>query len=145
MITMLLETHFFERKNDVKTMKQKISMDTLNDNINNAKSYPVTVLHSPFCNQKNFPFGCFLAADRGDIYIINTLTLKISLIILLTVCHTVLVMFFWRIWYWIKLYSLNFYFLRSHHSSAWYCFDIVRRILSWSLMGVKGLKEIKIW
>ena len=94
---------FFERKNDVKTMKQKFSMDTLNDNINNAKSYPVTVLHSPFCDQKNFPFGCFLAADRGDIYIINALTLKISLVILLTVCPTVLVMFFWRIWYWIKL------------------------------------------
>ena len=53
---------FFERKNDVKTMKQKFSMDTLNDNINNAKSYPVTVLHSPFCNQKKFPIRVFLSS-----------------------------------------------------------------------------------
>ena len=37
-------------------------------------------------------------------------TTKISLVILLTVCHTVLVMFVWRIWYWINLYSLSFYF-----------------------------------
>ena len=33
----------------------------------------------------------------------NPLTLKISLLILLTVCHTVLVMLVWRIWYWINL------------------------------------------
>ena len=37
-------------------------------------------------------------------------TPKISLVILLTVCHTVLVMFVWRIWYWINLHSLSFYF-----------------------------------
>ena len=37
-------------------------------------------------------------------------TPKISLVILLTVYHTVLVMFVWRIWYWINLYSLSFYF-----------------------------------
>ena len=37
-------------------------------------------------------------------------TPKVSLVILLTVCHTVLVMLVWRIWYWINLYSLSFYF-----------------------------------
>ena len=35
----------------------------------------------------------------------NPLTPKISLVILLTVCHTVLVMLVWRIWYWINLQS----------------------------------------
>ena len=33
---------------------------------------------------------------------INPLTPKISLVILLTVCHTVLVMLVLRIWYWIN-------------------------------------------
>ena len=33
---------------------------------------------------------------------INPLTPKISLVNLLTVCHTVLMMLFWRIWYWIN-------------------------------------------
>ena len=32
-------------------------------------------------------------------------------------------------------------FLYSHHLSAWYCIDIIRWILSWSLMGAKGLTE----
>ena len=34
---------------------------------------------------------------------LNPLTPKISLVILLTVCHTILVMLVWRIWYWINL------------------------------------------
>ena len=34
--------------------------------------------------------------------VFNPLTPKISLAILLTVCHTVLVMLVWRIWYWIN-------------------------------------------
>ena len=33
----------------------------------------------------------------------NPLTPMILLVILLTVCHTVLVMLVWRIWYWINL------------------------------------------
>ena len=33
---------------------------------------------------------------------LNPLTLKISLVILLTVCHIVLVTLVWRIWYWIN-------------------------------------------
>ena len=33
----------------------------------------------------------------------NPFTPKISLLILLTVCYTVLVMLTWRIWYWINL------------------------------------------
>ena len=39
---------------------------------------------------------CFFWKD------INPLTLKISLVILLPVCHIVLLMLIWRIWYWIN-------------------------------------------
>ena len=35
----------------------------------------------------------------------NSLTPKISLVILLAVSHAVLVMLVWRIWYWIHFYS----------------------------------------
>ena len=37
----------------------------------------------------------------------NSLTPKILIEILLTVCHTILVMLVWRIWYWINLLSPN--------------------------------------
>ena len=36
--------------------------------------------------------------------------LKISLVILLTICHRVLVVLAWRIWYWINLLSPIWYF-----------------------------------
>ena len=68
--------------------------------------------------------------------VLNPLTPKITLVILLIVCHIVLVMLVWRICYWIYLQSPKWY---SHHLSAWYCNDIVRRNSVWSLMVVKGL------
>ena len=34
--------------------------------------------------------------------LVNPLTPKVSLVILLTVCQTVLVMLVWRIWFWIN-------------------------------------------
>ena len=37
------------------------------------------------------------------VFCFNSLTPKMSLAILLTVCHTVLVMLVWRIWDWINL------------------------------------------
>ena len=56
---------------------------------------------------------------------INPLTPKISLIILSTVCHTVLVMLVlvWRIWHWINLSNNHLIdiFLYSHHICwVWY-------------------------
>ena len=33
--------------------------------------------------------------------VVNPLTPKISLVILLTVCHAIIMMSIWRIWYWI--------------------------------------------
>ena len=40
----------------------------------------------------------------------NPLTPKISSVILLTVCQTILIMLVWRIWYLINWYSHNWYF-----------------------------------
>ena len=52
-------------------------------------------------------------------YYINPLTPKISLVILLTVCHTVLVMLILRIWYCQSTNNpLIDIFLYSHHLSA---------------------------
>ena len=50
---------------------------------------------------------------------INPFTSKISMVLLLTVCLTILNMVL-RIWYWITLKSPNSYFLHSHNMSAWY-------------------------
>ena len=51
---------------------------------------------------------------------------KISLVILCTVWRTVLRMLVQRIWNWINKWSFNFFFfLFSHHLSAWYCIEIL--------------------
>ena len=68
---------------------------------------------------------------------LNPFTPKITLAILFTVYHTVLVMLVWRIWYWINLYSLNLYF--SLFSSLvcltlyWYCKEKFCLGHSWEL------------
>ena len=72
-----------------------------------------------------------LYAVRGILLLIdyipfNPLPLKISLVILLCVYHTIFVMLILRICYWINLYSPKFFFY-SHHLLAWYCIDVVRR------------------
>ena len=71
----------------------------------------------------------------------HPLTPRISIVILLTVCHSILVMLVLRIWCWInwKTLKLISIFLYSHHLSDWYCIDIVRRS-SVLVTGVKGLK-----
>ena len=51
--------------------------------------------------------------------VLNPLTLKISLVILLTVCHTVLVMLVWRIWDGITYYPLIDIFPSSQYLSSW--------------------------
>ena len=64
----------------------------------------------------------------ADYSALNPLTPKISLVILLTVCHTVLVMLVLRIWYCRSTDNpLIDIFLYSHHLSAWSCIDIKRR------------------
>ena len=69
---------------------------------------------------------------------VNPLTPKISLVILLTVCHTVLVMLVWRI-------CPRWYFLYSRHLYAWYCIDIVRRNSVLVTHGSKGLMSCCLW
>ena len=67
-----------------------------------------------------------LQASDKIIPTVNPLTSKISFVILLTVCHTVLVMLVSRI-KGSTSNPLTDIFLYSHHLSAWYCIDIVRR------------------
>ena len=54
-----------------------------------------------FTNVDHTDFGC--QRERGRSKEVNPLTPKISFVILVTVCHTVLVVLVWRIWYWINL------------------------------------------
>ena len=71
---------------------------------------------------------------------INLLTPKISLVILLSVCHTILMMSIWRSTGSTNnpLIDIIFY---SHLFYACFCIDIVRRN-SQSLMGGKGLSQL---
>ena len=64
---------------------------------------------------------------RTNLKSFNPFIPKISLVILLTVYHTILLMLVWRIWYWMNYNYPNWYFPLVHHLSAWYCIDIVRR------------------
>ena len=54
-------------------------------------------------------------------------TLYISIAILLTDFHTIYRCIVWRVWCWINVEPPDWYFCYSHHLSAWYCIDIVRR------------------
>ena len=50
------------------------------------------------------------------------------LVILITICHTILIIWVRRSWYLIHGFSCNWYmFLYSHHLSVWYCVVIIRR------------------
>ena len=64
------------------------------------------VLCATFLSLPHFDMSCDLLLNRHTAtrnLFVNPLTLKISLVILLTVYHTVLVRSVWRIWYWINL------------------------------------------
>ena len=54
-------------------------------------------------------------------------TLKISLVILLIVRHTIFVLWVWRIWYEIEKKFPIDVFLYTHHLSAWNCIVSIRR------------------
>ena len=77
-----------------------------------------------FVISKQFDRHCFEISSPNRL---NPLTPKISLVILLTVCHTVLVMLVWRICIESTYNPLHDMLLYSHPSSAWYPIDVVRR------------------
>ena len=52
-------------------------------------------------------------------------TPKFSIVILLTVCHTIFMKLVQRIWYWSTNNPLIDIFLYFHHLSAWYNVDII--------------------
>lgn len=66
------------------------------------------------------------------------LTFKIPILILLNLCHTILTILVWRIWYSINQWSCNLYCLYSPDLSAWYCTDAVRRK---SVLVTPGIKR----
>ena len=70
---------------------------------------------------------------------INPLTPKMSLVILLTVCQTVLVMLVGESGIGSTYNPLIDIFIYSHHLSAWYCIDIIKEKFclghSWELKG----------
>ena len=69
---------------------------------------------------------------------VTPFTPKNSMVILLTICHTILMMLLGKIWYWINWLSPHF--LCFCHFSAWYCNNIVRGN-SVLVTLVKGLKQ----
>ena len=66
----------------------------------------------------------------------------ISSAILLTLCHTLLIILVWRIWYLIKWKNPPIdIFLYSHHLSTWDCIYIVRRN---SVLVTVGSERVKV-
>ena len=80
-----------------------------------------------------------IGAISHELPVPNPLTPKISLIILLTVCHTIHIMLVWRIWNWINPQSPDWYF--PLFSSLvwlifyWYCKEKLCLGHSWELKG----------
>ena len=68
----------------------------------------------------------YIEIDRGP-FSFNPLTPRISLVILLTVYHTVLLMLVWRIGIGSTYNPLTDICLYCYRLSARYCIDIVRR------------------
>ena len=66
-----------------------------------------------------------LASFHQSLFSFNPLTPRILLVIFLTVFLTVLVMLVWRIWYWISLWSPDWYLffilITCLHILYWYC------------------------
>ena len=94
--------------------------------------------HSPLCQaQTTFSFVLtrylckFLFIGHFIIILsnmhFNPLTPKISLVILLTVCHVIFMMLVWRTGVGSTKNPLIYSFLYSYLLSTWYCSDIVRR------------------
>ena len=73
--------------------------------------------------------------------ILNPFTPKISLVILLSIFYTILMMLARIICYWINYQSLYWHLSFSHHLSAWYCIDFIRRNSFLVSHGSSGTKQ----
>ena len=77
--------------------------------------------------------------------ILNPVAPKIFLLILLTVYHTIFMVLDQRISYWITKQSYSLYFslfLSLFFSVAGIVLILLQEILPWSLVGIKGLRNI---
>ena len=71
-----------------------------NDN-NNANNNNNNYSNDYNDNSNNYNYITFSKSFSWWLFFVNPLTPKISLVILLTICHTILMMSIWRICYWI--------------------------------------------
>ena len=89
--------------------KQKLSKNVFSTKVDIAKIHTFLQARKQR-NQFVIILRMTTSSKEGFLFVFKPLTPKIRLVILLTVCYTVLVMLVWRIWYWINLSSPNLYF-----------------------------------
>ena len=71
-----------------------------NNNNNNNNNYYYSNDYDD--NSNNYDYITFSKSFSWWLFFVNPLTPKISLVIVLTICHTILMMSIWRICYWIN-------------------------------------------
>ena len=100
-----LRKTFCKEKNCAETVKPKFSMDTLNDNVDNAKSCRWKRLILQFAAKTNFPREYFLAADRGNHIIKGH---KLSSVCFSFKSSAFRRSFFWRRFVWESVFQVKF-------------------------------------
>ena len=86
-------SHYYNDNND--------NNDNNNAN-NNNNNYYYYYSNDYDDNSNNYDYITFSKSFSWWLFFVNPLTPKISLVILLTICHTILMMSIWRICYWIN-------------------------------------------
>ena len=83
-------SHYYNDNND---------NNNANNNNNNNNNYYSNDYDD---NSNNYDYITFSKSFSWWLFFVNPLTPKISLVIVLTICHTILMMSIWRICYWIN-------------------------------------------
>ena len=86
-------SHYYNDNND--------NNDNNNAN-NNNNNYYYYYSNDYDDNSNNYDYITFSKSFSWWLFFVNPLTPKISLVIVLTICHTILMMSIWRICYWIN-------------------------------------------
>ena len=85
-------SHYYNDNND--------NNNANNNNNNNNNNYYYSNDYDD--NSNNYDYITFSKSFSWWLFFVNPLTPKISLVIVLTICHTILMMSIWRICYWIN-------------------------------------------
>ena len=86
-------SHYYNDNNDNNNANN-------NNNNNNNNYYYYSNDYDD--NSNNYDYITFSKSFSWWLFFVNPLTPKISLVIVLTICHTILMMSIWRICYWIN-------------------------------------------